>query len=323
MPSLLVPQSLPWSLDNLPLKAIRFDPRQPVTGEALQAEALVVWGAGRDALDLITHLPNLRWVQTFMAGVDALLGPELSPQVIICNGKGLHDIPVAEHTVAMLLEGVRSLHIYRDDQNVSRWNNRSQWARSGGPEGCRPEWKKLESLEGAKVVILGFGAIGLAIAERLTPFGCSIVGVTTSPGERSGYRVVTDLDAELPDADVLINVLPHTPQTINIINAQRLALLPGHAWFVNVGRGSAVDETALDAALRADRLAGAALDVFVTEPLPESSPLWSNPKVILSPHVAGGGPGFAGRALALLGRNAQHFLDNEALENVVDRQRGY
>ncbi|HEX2864378.1 MAG TPA: NAD(P)-dependent oxidoreductase, partial [Deinococcales bacterium] len=300
MSSLLVPESLPWKLDDLPLEVIRFDPRQPLNERALAADALLVWGAGRDARDLLTRLPNLRWVQTFMAGVDSLLSPDVSEGVLISNGKGLHDIPVAEHTVAMLLEGVRALHLYRDDQDEKRWNNRSQWARAGGPEGGR-----LETLEDARVIILGFGSIGQAIAERLAPFGCSIVGVATAAGNRAGFPVVTDLDAELPSADVLINVLPHTPGTVRFLDARRFALMPPHAWFVNVGRGSAVDETALDDVLRAGRLGGAALDVFATEPLPQDSPLWTNPRVIVSPHVAGGGPGFPKRALALLAENAR------------------
>ena len=140
------------------------------------------------------------------------------------------------------------------------------------------------------MVIWGFGGIARTLAPLYTALGADVVGVARTPRTDGAFPVVDDVDAVLPTADVLVNILPTAPATDRVVDARRLALLPRKAWLVNVGRGSTVDEDALVDALRGGELAGAALDVTRTEPLPVDSPLWDLPNVILTPHAAGGRP---------------------------------
>jgi phosphoglycerate dehydrogenase-like enzyme len=174
------------------------------------------------------------------------------------------------------------------------------------------------TLLGARVLIWGFGAIGQTLAPVLRLLGASVRGAARSAGERSGFPVVAeeDLEAELARTDVLVMVLPATHATRHALDARRLAALPAHAYVVNVGRGSTVDETALAEALAAGRLAGAALDVTGTEPLPADSPLWEAPGLLLTPHAAGGRPVGAD---ALITANVAALLAGGELRNVVAR----
>ena len=162
----------------------------------------------------------------------------------------------------------------------------------------------------------GFGGIARTLAPLYTALGANVVGVARTPRTDGPYPVVDDVDAVLPTADVLVDILPTAPETDRVVDARRLALLPRAAWLVNVGRGSTVDEDALVAALRDGELAGAALDVTSTEPLPVDSPLWDLPNVIITPHAAGGRP--LGAA-ALIAANALALRRGEPLTNVVDR----
>jgi phosphoglycerate dehydrogenase-like enzyme len=166
------------------------------------------------------------------------------------------------------------------------------------------------------VVVWGFGSIAATTAPLLTAFGARVTGVARAAGERHGYPVRTEADfpALLPTADALVMILPATPSTRHAFDASVAALLPRHAWVVNVGRGATLDESALLDAVRSGRLGGAALDVTETEPLPPSSPLWDEPNIIVSPHAAGGRPLGAPE---LIRSNLAAFLAGRPLRNVV------
>jgi len=168
------------------------------------------------------------------------------------------------------------------------------------------------------VVIWGFGAIGATLAPYLTALGARVTGIARTAGNRDGVPVVTrdGLPDLLPGTDVLIMILPATPETARVLDGRLLGLLPRRAWVVNVGRGATVDEAALLSAVRAGRLGGAALDVFETEPLPSDSPLWDEPNVIVSPHAAGGRP--IGAA-TLIAENLAALRTGRPLRNVLTR----
>jgi phosphoglycerate dehydrogenase-like enzyme len=174
----------------------------------------------------------------------------------------------------------------------------------------------LTTLRDARVVIWGFGGIGRTLAPLLAALGADVVGVARTAREDGDVEVVADVDEVLPTADVLISILPGVAATDRALDARRLALLRPAAWFVNVGRGSTVDEDALVAALREGRLAGAALDVTAVEPLPAGSPLWDLPNVLITPHAAGGRPLGAG---ALIRENADALRDGREPRNLVER----
>ena len=193
-----------------------------------------------------------------------------------------------------------------------------RWADElGGLQPLRPEGQ-VTTLIGARVLVWGFGAIGQTLAPVLKALGAEVRGAARRAGERSGFPVAgeDDLERELGRTDVLIMILPSTAATDRALDARRLAALPAHAYVVNVGRGSTVDEAALVAALEEGRLAGAALDVTRMEPLPADSPLWDAPNLVLTPHAAGGRPVGAD---ALVSANVAALLAGRELRNVVDR----
>jgi phosphoglycerate dehydrogenase-like enzyme len=241
---------------------------------------------------------RLQVIQTLSAGVDFLVG-RVPAHVTVCNARGVYDIPLAEWVVGAILAMQRGLVQARDAQ-------------------ARGAWTAFEAdeLAGQRVVIVGFGSIGAAVADRLGPFGVEVVGVARSP--RDGILGMAELDAVLPNASIVVDLLPWTGQTTGFFDARRLALLPDGALVVNAGRGRTIDTPALVAELERGRLR-AALDVTDPEPLPDGHPLWSLPNVLVSPHVAGDSPGSTRRAFELAGAQIRRFAAGEPLHNVVAR----
>jgi phosphoglycerate dehydrogenase-like enzyme len=241
---------------------------------------------------------RLRVIQTLSAGVDWLVG-RVPEHVMVCNARGVYDAPLAEWVVGAILAMQRGLVQARDAQA------RSEWAAIEPPE-----------LFGRRVVILGLGSIGTAIADRLRPFGVEVIGVARSA--RDGVRGLADLDAVLPGAEVLVNMLPLTGETMGLLDARRLALLPDGALVVNGGRGRTIEIAALLEELRSGRLR-AALDVTDPEPLPPDHPLWGLPNVLITPHMAGDSPGSTIRCFELAGDQVRRFAAGEPLINEVAR----
>lgn len=315
----LLPTSLPLAVsppDDLgDVELVDYDVHAPVPDEHTDAEVLVVWGNNRKQLaDCVARLRSLRWVQALPAGPDSIVQAGFADDVVITSGRSLHDGPVAEHALALSLMAVRRLDLMLDAQRAGRWAKEL-----GGVQSAEPStFPGLGTLDGREVTIWGFGSIGQTLAPLLSALGANVVGVATTAGERAGFPVITtdDLELRLAVTDLLVAVLPSGDETDRVIDAQRLAQLPDHAWLVNVGRGTTVDEEALDAALREGTLGGAALDVFDREPLPADSPLWAAPNLIATPHAAGGRPQ---DAEALIEENLAAFLRGEPLRNVLDR----
>ena len=309
---LLLPDSI--DLDLTPpagVEAVEYAIDQPIPAHHADAEALVVWGNPAEQLrDAARRLTRLRWVQTLAAGPDAVLGAGFDPEVVITAGTGLHDLTVAEHALALTLAAARRLNLLVRAQIGHRWAGEL----GGRQPVATPD--SFRTLRDARVAVWGFGGIAATLSPYLTALGAQVTGIARTAGERHGFPVVTasDLPSLLPRTDVLIMILPATPETASALDAGVLALLPPHAWLVNVGRGSTVDESAVLAAIRAGRLAGAALDVFETEPLPADSPLWDEPAVIVSPHAAGGRPIGAAERIA---ENLAALLENRPLRDVV------
>ncbi|GAA2684144.1 NAD(P)-dependent oxidoreductase [Actinoplanes palleronii] len=308
----LLPDSVELDV-SLPagVTAVVYPIGEPIPDEHCDAEALVVWGNPAPQLaDAARRLRRLRWVQSLAAGPDAVLQAGFATDVLVTAGLGLHDRTVAEHTLALVLAAARRLNLLIRAQVGHRWAGEL-----GGLQPVREEGS-FRTLRDAHVVIWGFGGIAGTLAPLLAALGARVTGVARTAGERYGFPVVTaaELPALLPAADVLISILPATPETAGVLDATVLGQLPPHAWVVNVGRGSTLDEAALLAALRSGRIAGAALDVFATEPLPPGSGLWDEPNVIISPHAAGGRP--LGAA-ALISENLGALLDGRPLRNQI------
>ena len=277
-------------------------------GRALPgAEALLVWDftVGDALRENWTAADALRWVHTASAGVDRLIFDEsIRSDVVITNSRGVFDTAMAEYVLASVLAFAKDLPTTLRLQGQRRWEHR-----------------ETETVAGAHAVVVGGGPIGVACARLLAAVGMRVelVGRRARPGVRAG----DELPGLLGDADYLVLAAPLTDQTRGMVNAELLARLPRRARLINVGRGALVVESDLIEALRAGRVAGAALDVFAREPLPEASPLWTLPGVIASPHMSGDVVGWREALVELFADNLRRYRAGRPLRNVVDKARGY
>ncbi len=251
------------------------------------------WGAD---LDVLGRLPRLRVVQTLTAGVDHIR-PHVPAGVQLCNGRGIHDTSTAELALTLILSSLRGV------PDFVRAAERHEWA-----YGPRP------ALADKRVVVVGAGSIGAAIEARLVAFETDVVRVARTA--RPGVHAVTELPDLLPQADVVVLVIPLTPETQGLVDAAFLARMKPGALLVNVARGGVVDTDALLAALREGRVR-AALDVVEPEPLPADHPLWDAPGLLLTPHVGGASSAMWPRAYRLVREQLERFAAGEPLANQV------
>jgi phosphoglycerate dehydrogenase-like enzyme len=252
-------------------------------------DVLVTWVWSDDY-----HAPRLRWIQSISAGVDQFPLLELEDRgIALTSASGLHVIPVAEHAFALLLALTRGIGLATRNATTATW---------------RPHMN--EELAGKTMLVLGLGTIGEEIAKRAVAWGMKVVGIKQNVGGYSGaaeeVRPPEDLDELAERADVIVAVLPDTEATRGIVDRGALKAL-GPGWFINVGRGSVVSEADLLWAIEECGLRGAGLDVFEREPLPENSPLWSHPRVVLTPHTAGLSPMYGPRLAEIFRANLLAF----------------
>jgi phosphoglycerate dehydrogenase-like enzyme len=261
---------------------------------------------------------KLKWIHSTAAGVNQLMFPELrESRIVVTNASGVHAITMAEHTLGMLIAMARHFPDVVRHQLRRHWSQQDLW---DAP--LRPH-----ELYGQTLLIVGFGAIGRELARRVQPLGMKVWAVTRSG---KGDRKLADrilpakrLDEALPKADFVVLAAPETPETLQLIGAEQLAAMKCTAFFVNVARGTLVDEAALIEALHSKKIAGAALDVTQTEPLPPVSPLWTLENVFLTPHVSGVSEQMWPRQAKLLVENLERWFSGRALLNRVDLKRGY
>lgn len=313
---LLYPTSLvldTQSLEGFSVDIVPYDVQKPIPEEHTDAEVLVTWTNTADNLkDAASRLKSLKWIQSLAAGPNDVLNAGFSSSVAVTTGSGLHDHTVAEHTLALLLLCARRLHSMRDHQLKSTWPGHL-----GGPQPDRPKGS-FTTLRDARVLIWGYGNIAKSLAPHLTALGATVKGIARSPRVVNGVEVFAEssLPDLLPQTDALVMILPGSESTKHALNKERLSQLPNHAWIVNVGRGTSVDEDALADAVEKGEVAGAALDVFETEPLPKESRFWGVENVIVSPHAAGGRPQ---GSEALVADNLRRFRAGQQLRNVIER----
>ena len=249
-------------------------------------------------LEPVERLSGVRVVQALTAGYDDLL-PLLSGDVTLCNARGLHDAGTAELALGLILAAQRELPRWTREQDAGRW-----------------EHAHTRSLAGSRVLIVGYGSIGAALDKRLRACEAETVRVARRARPAEDVRAVSELDALLPAADIVVLVTPLSEQTRGLLDARRLALLPDGGLVVNVGRGPVLDTTAMLAEASSGRLR-AALDVTDPEPLPAGHPLWKCPGVLITPHVAGGAADFYPKAAAFITAQVRAFAAGEPLRNVV------
>jgi phosphoglycerate dehydrogenase-like enzyme len=271
----------------------------PPTGDAALAQVWVPRSQGATLPDgFVTELPRLQLVQLLSAGAERFAG-RLPDGVLLCNARGAHTPSTAEWAVAATLAAQRGFPFFAREQAAGRWSSET-----------------FSSLVGARVLVVGAGDIGTAIGRMLAGFDVQLTYVARTA--RDGVRSTADLPELLPHADVVILIVPVTPETTGMVDAAFLAAMQDGALLVNAARGVVVDTDALLAELTAGRLR-AALDVTDPEPLPEGHPLWSAPGLLLTPHVGGAVPDTNARAAAAVTEQLARVLAGEPLVNVVDR----
>jgi phosphoglycerate dehydrogenase-like enzyme len=270
-----------------------------------------------NAEELPTLAPSVRWIQASSAGIGQFVKrhryAERMPRTQFTTARGVHARPLGEFCALAMLSWSRGLFRMVRDQAEGRWE------RFCGTD-----------LLGKTLLIYGHGLVGRQVAAFAQAFGMRRIGIRRSPGAESPESLSVDevhgpedLPALLPDADVLVLAAPHTGDTEGVIGPRELALLKPGALLVNIGRGALVDEAALVEALRTGRLGGAVLDVFQEEPLPQASPLWTLPNVLVSPHSASTSERENALLTDLFCRNLRRYLEGEPLENVFDASRLY
>lgn len=254
--------------------AVAFYGSEAEAGEAL-LEAEIIYGYTPQAAK---NSDALKWLCLSSAGADAFCVPGAlkHEETILTNSSGAYGLTLAEHTIMLTLMVLRRMPEFAAAMAERKWL-------SPVPQG---------SIKDSRVTLLGAGDIGSCVARRLRPFEPACITAVNRSGhsEETCFDAVfpqSELERILPETDILIMSLPSTPETVGIMNARTLALLPETAVLVNVGRGNAIDEPALIEALNTGKLAGAALDVMMHEPLPADDPLWNAKNLLMTPHVAG------------------------------------
>lgn len=285
---------------------------------APEIDAVLAWsgsigGAKGDIPQMLELAPNLKWIHTRWAGMDSMLFPGLieSP-VIVTNAKGVFAESLAEFVLAAILFFAKDFPRMRRNQKEGVW-----------------EPFDVEVISGKSVGIFGFGEIGRACGAKCAALGMNVLASRRNPEKAKNEPLVKKFYApeqlkEMAAAsDYFVVTAPLTPETRGVMNAEVFKALPEHAVFINIGRGAVVDEKALTAALQSKSIRGAALDVFIEEPLPKEHPFYSLENVLLSPHTADHTATWLDDTMNCFIENAIRFSKGESLKNIVDKKLGY
>jgi phosphoglycerate dehydrogenase-like enzyme len=273
----------------------------------------------KQAMRVWPHLHGVKLVLSLLAGTEWIPGA-VGPHVTICNARGAHNVATAEWTLAAILAMLKYFPLYLDIQKSEIWKRRFEvgayYAKiNGDARTFYPEVMQ-EELRDKTVLLVGYGEIGKEIERKLGPFDVKMVRVAHSARTAPEVHAVSELDGLLPEAEVVVLILPSTAETKGLIGKAQFALMRQGALLVNAARGPIVDTDALVEALQAGKIR-AALDVTDPEPLPEGHPLWSCPNLLITPHVAASTPQFTPSALRTAADELRRYMKGEPLKNVV------
>ena len=254
--------------------------------------------------------PSLKWMQLCSTGFSDNITPEIiDGRVTLTNSPGIHTVPIAESAVAAMLEHAKRFSQRRVDQKARLWRQ-----------------VYCNDLEGSTVLIIGLGNLGKRIAHLCKAFDMRVIGTKRRPGPVKNVDEVfptTELKRHLPEADFVVVVAPHTPETEGLLGEEEFATMKETSYLINVGRGAVVDEDAMIQTLEGKSIAGAYLDCFNVEPLPGSSPLWGLPNVFVVPHDSHSSPKIGDRLVAQFCENLRRYTTGEPLQNICDPCKGY
>jgi phosphoglycerate dehydrogenase-like enzyme len=285
--------------------------------DLMLAKAHVLFGFNFP-VEWVDRAPELRWVQLASAGSDHMFRAGLfarKPGLMVTTASGVHEVPISEHIAGMVLYFSRGFDLAARNQAAHKWDR----------------YRPLEAY-GQTVCLVGYGPIARRAAALFKALGMRVVAVRASIAEPAAgaegeavehFYPASALDEALAQADYVVIAAPRTAQSEHMIGTRQLAAMKRDAVLINISRGALVDEAALVEALRGGTIRGAGLDVFEEEPLPESSPLWDMPNVLITPHISGVNPHYNRRVTDLFRDNLARFLKGEPLRNLVIEERGY
>lgn len=285
--------------------------------EAVKLAAQADASLGFCSAELLAAGPDIRWIQTYSAGVERCVAvPALRERgILLTNMQRIAGPVMAEHVMALMLAYARALPFYVPERMAARWTREP------------PPPNRMITLEGKTLLVVGLGGIGIEVAKRAHAFGMRVVATRASSREGPDYVSYVGLPDELlklaAEADFVVNTAPLTPATMGMFDAKFFAAVKPGAFFVNVGRGRSVVQSELIAALRSGRLGGAGLDVTDPEPLPADSPLWQLPNVIITPHVSASSDLGDEARFAIGAENLRRYVAGEKMLSVVDVAQGY
>lgn len=300
-------------------KEVELIPLSETLDHAIDIEVWIPDPYPTRAQRIVPHLRGVKLVLSLMAGTEWIPGA-MGPHVTICNARGAHNVSTAEWTITAILSSLKYLPLYFDVQRSGHWKRRSEasahYAKITGD--ARPQYPPImqEELTGKSVLLVGYGSIGKEIERMLEAFRVKLIRVARTARSEPKVHPVAELDALLPQAEIVVLILPATAESKHLVGARQFALMQQGTLLVNAARGPIVDTVALVDALNGGRIR-AALDVTDPEPLPDGHPLWTCPNLLITPHIGGSTPMFAPRAVKVAENELRRYLAGEPLHNVV------
>lgn len=290
---------------------IKYIPAGLVTADDVEDVDMIV---GNINPQLLKYCKQLKLLQLNSAGTDGFTSPGVLPEnAILANATGAYGLAISEHMIGSLLWLMKKLDLYKMNQVNKKWNDE-------GP---------VSSIYGTKTLIVGFGDIGNEFGIRMSALGSKVVGIRKNISIKPAYvesmHTMDDFYSCLNEADIVASCLPGYSETFNVFDEKAFNAMKDGAYFLNVGRGTAVDTQALCDALERGKIGGAALDVTNPEPLPTDHKLWTMPNVLITPHVSGGYHVRAthDKIIQIAAKNIAHLVNGEPFENIVDMNTGY
>ncbi|MED3877264.1 D-2-hydroxyacid dehydrogenase [Lysinibacillus capsici] len=279
--------------------------------ELQQADVLVTYGEDLTE-ESIQYATKLKWIFVASAGIEKMPAQAIIERgILVSNVRGIHKTPMAESMLAHILAIKRALPWMYEQQKKSEWSKKAQQT----------------ELRDSTALILGPGAIGSEVGRLLQAFGVTTIGCNRSGKEAAYMNTMisfAQLKEALPQADIVISVLPKTTETTHLLEEEHFVAMKNNAIFMNFGRGNLVDEKVLIQAIETKQIGHAVLDVFEEEPLTSDNPLWTLPNVIVSPHVSSHSSRYVERSLEIFKPSLTKWLKGDTdLENVMDLSRGY
>lgn len=297
-------------MDIVPDANLMIEDADKITKEIVRKADIIY---GWPEKELLKEAESLKWLQLPSAGADGFTNKAIycNKDIVLTNSSGVYGLPIAEHVFSMILSYNRYLQEYAYQKKDKQWK----------------VLPAVRDFYGSTIGIIGLGDIGTEVAKRAKVWGANVLAVkrtiTEVPDYVDGLYSLEEIDEVLKQSDYVVLALPNTEKTRGIISGARISKMKPDAFLVNIGRGALIDQEALIQALKEKRIGGAGLDVTTPEPLPEDSPLWELPNVILTPHTSGLSPSNLIRRFEMFNRNLKLFVENKPLENQVDFTEGY